>query len=276
MSSSPQFQPPRRFPRARLEGQNPAVLRFQNGHTTAANLQVISVNGGLLSLSRPVIRGAHVKLIFLTGSGAVLGGAEMLSPVTDGLQPFRFISLTADDHRRLGALVSQQSSQNRSEQARVETRRAVAPDTLTPKFGIRPNINIALAVPIAVIAVVLGWCQWQQGWTALEAQIPAKDNAVVQPQLNVPPDAMERRLLHQVMPEYPELARQSGEQGTVVLDTVVNVAGMVTQVKSVSGPAALSQAAMNAVRWWRYEPYSVNGRPATVETTVAVDFRLPN
>jgi len=98
----------------------------------------------------------------------------------------------------------------------------------------------------------------------------------VQPQLKVPADAMGRRIIHQVMPEYPELARQAGVQGTVVLDTVVSVEGAVTQVKFVSGPETLSQAARNAVRWWRYEPYVVNGQPATVETTVAVDFRLAN
>jgi protein TonB len=87
---------------------------------------------------------------------------------------------------------------------------------------------------------------------------------------------MERRIIHRVMPEYPELARRAGVQGTVVLETVVSVEGAVTKVKSVSGPEALSQAAMDAVRWWRYEPYSVNGQPATVETTVAIDFRLAN
>ena len=62
----------------------------------------------------------------------------------------------------------------------------------------------------------------------------------------------------------------------VVLDTVVSAQGAVTQVKFVSGPEALSHAAIDAVRWWRYEPYLVNGQPATVETTVAVDFRLAN
>jgi outer membrane biosynthesis protein TonB len=31
---------------------------------------------------------------------------------------------------------------------------------------------------------------------------------------------------------------------------------------------------MDAVRWWRYEPYVVNGQPVTVQTTVAVNFRL--
>jgi protein TonB len=87
---------------------------------------------------------------------------------------------------------------------------------------------------------------------------------------------MAQRIVYHVIPEYPELARQAGVQGTVVLDTVVSVEGAVTQVKFVSGPEALTQAAMDAVRWWRYEPYFVNGQPATVETTVTVDFRLAN
>ena len=142
------------------------------------------------------------------------------------------------------------------------------------RFGIRRIV--AFAVSMTVIAALLGWWQWQQGWAELEAQLPPRETEVVQPQLKVPADAMGRRIIHQVMPEYPELARQAGVQGTVVLDTVVSVEGAVTQVKFVSGPEALTQAARNAVRWWRYEPYLVNGQPATVETTVAVDFRLAN
>ena len=87
---------------------------------------------------------------------------------------------------------------------------------------------------------------------------------------------MQQRIRHLVPPEYPEDARQAGVQGTVVLDAVVNPQGAVTRVKFVSGPEQLSPAAIDAVRWWRYEPYLVNGQPATVETTVAVDFRLAN
>ena len=126
MVTLPQSRPPWRVPRAHLEGQNPAVLRFANGQTTGANLQVISVTGGLLSLSQPVVQGSQVKLIFLTGAGAVLGGAEMLRPVTSELQPFRFVSLAADDHRRLGTLISEQSSQNKSEQDWMEKLRAAS------------------------------------------------------------------------------------------------------------------------------------------------------
>lgn len=142
------------------------------------------------------------------------------------------------------------------------------------RFGIRRIVSFV--VSITLIAAVLGWWHWQQGWAELEAQLPAKETVAVQPQLKVPPDAMAQRIVYRVNPEYPELARQAGVQGTVVLDTVVNAEGTVTQTKSVSGPDVLSQAAMDAVRWWRYEPYFVNGQPATVETTVAVNFRLVN
>ena len=134
--------------------------------------------------------------------------------------------------------------------------------------------SVAVSVPIIVVAAMLGWWRWQEEWKALEGQVPAKQTLAAKVQLQVPGDAMQQRIRHQVMPEYPADARQVGVQGTVVLDVVVSKEGAVTQLKVVSGPQALSPAALDAVRWWRYEPYLVNGQPATVETTVAVDFRL--
>jgi TonB family protein len=148
-----------------------------------------------------------------------------------------------------------------------------------PSESSRPRSHIqrivAFAVPIVVITATLGWWQWERGWMQLEAQVPAKQ-AAVKPQLSVPAEAMRRRLIHEVAPEYPDDARRARVQGTVVLDAVVSGEGTVSQVNVVSGPEALSPAALEAVRWWRYEPYSVNGQPATVATTIVVDFRLAN
>jgi hypothetical protein len=152
MSSSPQSRPLWRYPRAHLDGNNPIVLRFPNGQTTGAKLQVISLTGGLLSLSQPVDQGSQVKLIFLTGAGAVLGGAEMLPPVTDDLQPFRFVSLAADDQRRLGALIGQRPSQNESELAWMEKLRAASAQQNKPAFwrfklaGVIGLLTIGLAI----------------------------------------------------------------------------------------------------------------------------------
>jgi len=133
MSSSPQSRPPWRCPRAHLDGNNPIVLRFPNGQRIAANLQVISVTGGLLSLSKSVDQGSRVRLMFLTEAGSVLGGAEMLPPVSDRLQPFRFISLPADDQRCVGALIGEWS-QNKSELAWIEKLRAASAQHNEPAF----------------------------------------------------------------------------------------------------------------------------------------------
>jgi hypothetical protein len=126
MSGLPQPHPPWRAPRTHLQGNTPAVLRFSDGQRIGANLQVISLTGGLLSLSQPVAQGSQVKLMFLTGAGSVLGAAEMLCPMANALQPFRFVSIAVDDHRRLGTLISQRSSQDKSEQDWMEKLRAAS------------------------------------------------------------------------------------------------------------------------------------------------------
>ena len=145
-----------------------------------------------------------------------------------------------------------------------------------PKRRFLMQDMVVFALAVLVVAAGVGWWRWQQGWKTLEAQVRAKTIVAAKPKLKVPNEAMQQRIRHLVRPEYPEDARQAGVQGTVVLDAVVNPEGAVTQVKFVSGPEQLSPAAIDAVRWWRYEPYLVNGQPATIETTVAVDFRLAN
>jgi hypothetical protein len=126
MANLPQSRPQWRYPRAHLEGHNPAVLRFANGKSVGGNLQVISVTGGLLSLPQPVVQGTQARLIFLTGSGAVLGGAEMLPPLGTQLQPFRFVSLEADAHRRLGTLVYERTIQSKAEHDWIEKLRSAS------------------------------------------------------------------------------------------------------------------------------------------------------
>src|SRR6266852_1453843 len=93
-----------RAPRVRATEYTPAVLRFPSGDCATGSLEVISSTGGLLSLSKPLIRGTRIKVMFLTQRGPVLGSAEMLSPVSWTEQPFRFVELAYGDQRRLQAL----------------------------------------------------------------------------------------------------------------------------------------------------------------------------
>ncbi len=120
-----------RAPRVHLADLTPAVLRFQDGQRASGELQVLSVTGGLLSLPNPIDRGSQVKLMFLTHTGAVLGAAEMLSPVTGTQQPFRFVSLPVDDRRRLGAAIQsalnlKPANQDAAEQRWMEKLRAAS------------------------------------------------------------------------------------------------------------------------------------------------------
>lgn len=105
MTSLPQISNPRP-PRLRLQqGSTPAVLRFQDGEHVSGELQVVSLTGGLLSLTNPLAQGSNVKLMFVTSAGSVLGGAQMLSPVTNTLQPFRFLTLAQRDRRALESVI---------------------------------------------------------------------------------------------------------------------------------------------------------------------------
>ena len=82
------------------------------------------------------------------------------------------------------------------------------------------------------------------------------------------------RLVFMVKPIYPQIALQARIEGTVVLEAVVGTDGSVESLRYVSGPPLLVQAAIDAVRQWRYQPTLLNGKPVSVETTITVIFTL--
>jgi len=77
-----------------------------------------------------------------------------------------------------------------------------------------------------------------------------------------------------VEPVYPEDALQAGSEGRVVLEVIVNRKGEVADVDVVSGDPLFDQAAVEAVRRWRYAPAILNGKPIDVSMTVVVEFNL--
>jgi hypothetical protein len=123
VSSSPE-RAGRRAARTCFAETTPAVLRCQNGSRVPGMLQVISLTGGLLKLHRPLHQGSRVKLMFLTRKGSVLGAAEMLSPLSWSLQPFKFVGLHDDDQERLEAAIQSSLAQTRRDLARMERFRA--------------------------------------------------------------------------------------------------------------------------------------------------------
>lgn len=84
----------------------------------------------------------------------------------------------------------------------------------------------------------------------------------------------EPRIIQEVQPVYPILAKAVRVQGVVVIDSVIDATGDVTEMKLVSGNPLLVTAAFDAVRQWKYRPTLLNGTPVSVEMHVVVSFNL--
>lgn len=100
------------------------MLRCMDGRRLRGKLEIISLTGGLLCLSQPVDQGSQVRLMFLTSGGSVQGAAEMLSPISWSLQPFKFVRLYEDDEARLQAAIKLSLEQNRGDHGQMERHRA--------------------------------------------------------------------------------------------------------------------------------------------------------
>ncbi len=82
------------------------------------------------------------------------------------------------------------------------------------------------------------------------------------------------KLVFQPKPEYPLLARLARIQGRVRLEAVIGRDGTIEDLKVIGGHPLLVNAALEAVRQWRYQPTLLNGKPVEVETEIDVNFIL--
>jgi TonB family protein len=102
---------------------------------------------------------------------------------------------------------------------------------------------------------------------------PPRPDATMPPaRVNLSAGVAAGMLIEHDPPQYPPDAFAARISGTVVLQVIIGKGGHVSDLKVVSGPARLSQAAMDAVKNWEYRPYLLNGQPVEVQTTVAVPF----
>jgi TonB family protein len=87
-------------------------------------------------------------------------------------------------------------------------------------------------------------------------------------------EVQEARLIKSVPPVYPRLAKANHVTGDVALDALIDNRGNVTDVKVVSGPTLLREAAMDALRSWKYEPARLDGRAVAAHLSITVKFRF--
>lgn len=82
------------------------------------------------------------------------------------------------------------------------------------------------------------------------------------------------KLVRQIIPQYPELAKRARISGTVRLVGIIGKDGSIQNLQLVSGPPLLVRAAIDAVRQWIYQPTLLNGQPVEVIAPIDVVFTL--
>lgn len=124
-------------------------------------------------------------------------------------------------------------------------------------------IRIGLGILLATLISVPACSQGQSAPPATSASHPMR--------IRIPGTMQSPALNYVVQPEYPTDAKVTG---AVVLHAVIANDGTVSKLDYVSGPPFLTNAAIEAVKQWRYRPTLLNGQPAEVDTTINVIFAL--
>lgn len=100
----------------------------------------------------------------------------------------------------------------------------------------------------------------------VKAEIPSRVNVSASQAMGL--------VSHKVDPEYPAIAKNFRAGGTVKVQILVGKDGSVQQIGAVDGPRLLQQAAADAVKHWRFRPYTVNNQPVEMTTSVSIAFKL--
>lgn len=154
------------------------------------------------------------------------------------------------------------------------------PPRLTPLSRIRPDISEeAMPVgPVIVSAIptdspLVGVPQFKAQPPAVELK-PADKPVVTPSRTRVGGAVQAAKLIHQVKPAYPPLAKQARIQGTVRLEAMIAKDGTIQNLVLAAGHPLLVPSAMDAVRQWRYQPTTLNGERVEVLTQIDVTFTL--
>jgi periplasmic protein TonB len=146
-----------------------------------------------------------------------------------------------------------------------------APSVIPPRIFMENRQEVAAPINVA---------NWGGGAIGSpDNPFPGRNSPSVVQQKPRPPapissGVMNGYLVFQAEPVYPPIAKASGTQGTVVLQATISKNGTIENLRVTGGPIMLQQAALEAVKQWRYRPYLLNGEPIEVETTVNVVFKL--
>jgi len=163
----------------------------------------------------------------------------------------------------LGVDVDKQGSVSQARILAGNPSLAAAAQSAVKQWKYRPFVEDGTAYAVSG-DVILTFGLGMNAWVAERGESPTKPVSCPAPG---------GTLAHSVEPEYPPQARIAGIVGNVVLQIVIDKQGRVTDAKAISGHPMLAIVSMNAVKQWRYQPYTLGDAPVGVKTFITLKFR---
>jgi TonB family protein len=106
--------------------------------------------------------------------------------------------------------------------------------------------------------------------------LPTPSGTATGEAVRVSPGVLMAFLISKTAPVYPVEAKEKHIQGKVLLAITIDATGTAKEIRELTSPSqALTDAAIAAVKQWRYQPYRLNGTPVSVQSTVELNFQLP-
>ncbi|MCU1302841.1 MAG: outer rane transport energization protein TonB [Candidatus Sulfotelmatobacter sp.] len=134
----------------------------------------------------------------------------------------------------------------------------------------RPNsASVSAAIPSSLRSQIASTIPQNSGSKPVEAAMSS-----IEP-INLPEPVAREFLIQPVDPVYPASARASGLRGSVSLQVLIGRDGSVQDAKFLQGSLVFARAAIDAVKQWRFKPYSFNGRPVSVQSVMTLNFKPP-
>jgi protein TonB len=116
---------------------------------------------------------------------------------------------------------------------------------------------------------------WLAAFVLLSVLALAQTDPTSKPRLlRVSSGVAEGLKIHDVRPHYPREAQERRIQGDVILQATIDTNGNVANLKALQGDPILVEAAVNAVKKWKYRPYVLKGEPVEVATTIKIRFHM--
>lgn len=158
-----------------------------------------------------------------------------------------------------------------SKSTRIPTAMQMTQDTSSPPVGTTGGVaggvpgGLVAGVPGGVLSEILNGTQ--------PVPVLAKTSPTPK-RMRIASRVAEANLIYDVAPTYPLEAGRARIEGAVVLLAVIGKDGTVQDVRVESGMPVLAQAAIDAVKQWRYRPYLLNGEPIEVDSRITINFTL--